>query len=73
MDFISVTQIASLVIGIGASKGASTEKLFDAERMNGRNHAKEAEGEPDMYADQMAGGPAGGFERLDWSFSGADQ
>ncbi len=52
---------------------ASTEKTFDAERMSGRIHAKEAEGEPDTYAAQMDGGLAGKFECLDWSFSGADQ
>ena len=69
---MSNPKIASLGVGVGASKVASTEKLFDAERMSGRIHAKEAEGEPDKHADQMAGGLAGRFERLDWSFFGAD-
>ena len=50
----------------------STEN-FDAERMSGRIHAKEAESEPDMYTGRMDGGLAGQFECLDWSFSGADQ
>ncbi len=48
-------------------------KIFDAERMSGRIHAKEAEGEPDMYAAQIDGGLVGKFECLDWSFSGAAQ